>query len=126
MKRPLGWPWRRAQSAAARSVSPGAALPLVLVSWPMRNHAGASMACSRASRPAWATCSLLAARVSWRPSAWRALACRLDARNASTCMRSRDARRPATSAAARNRNTVITPWRALIAKVKRGAMKKKL
>ncbi len=38
----------------------------------------------------------------------------------------REARRPATSAAARNRNTVITPWRAPMAKVKRGAMNRKL
>ena len=56
----------------------------------------------------------------------RARAWRLAARSAMTCMRRREARRPATSAAARNRNTVITPWRAPMAKVKRGAMNRKL
>ena len=64
-------------------------------------------------------------RVAGRASAAR-VACALAARSASTCMRSFEARRPATSAATRNSTTVATPWRAPMMKVKRGSMKKKL
>ena len=46
-------------------------------------------------------------------------------RSAITCMRKREARRPAMSAAARNSSTVATPRGALMRKVKRGSMNRK-
>ena len=52
---------------------------------------------------------------------WKAIAWLFAARSAITCMRRREARRPAISAAARNSSTVATPRGAAMTKVKRGS-----